>query len=414
MTVRRIHIILALTVLTLVLALGTGFPLYFRLFYLIVLALGGSLLWTSLNLWGVKVTVHRASGKLHVGGFLESRMSIYNSSPLPKVGIEARDLSELPGHSTGAVVNLLPHKELHLVWETPLKKRGIYSVGAPIAFSGDPFGVLRLRHREPGSQQLVVLPYMVDIPPFSLAQGELVGHGGVLGNTPASTESVSTVREYQPGDSSRHVHWPSTARKGSLMLKQFDSGMEDVAWVLLDLQRDVQAGENVANTEEYAITAAASVAKNYLEMGWAVGLMAHGDRRYLLPPQQNAPALDRVLMALTEASAQGGIDLAALLGLWHSQMASLAVSLVVITPSVDPGWSTALESLAQQGVSPTVVLVDPGSFGAMGNPQPLLGRFSRRGIPTYLLRNGEDLAQALQRPWHSSNAHPPATGSAGA
>ena len=402
---KRTRNVLALMVLALVLALGTGFPLYFRLFYLIALALGGSLLWTSLNLWGVRVTVQRTSGKLQVGSSLESRMNIYNSSPLPKFGIEANDLSELPGHNTGAVVNLPPHKELHLVWQTPLKKRGIYWVGAPIAFSGDPFGVLRLRRREPGSQQLAVLPYMVDLPPFSMPHGELVGQGVAQGNAPTSTESVSTVREYQPGDSSRHVHWPSTARKGRLMLKQFDSGMDDVTWVLLDLQEAVHAGQEVANTEEFAITAAASIAKNYLERGWAVGLMADGDRRYLLPPQQDAPALDSVLMALTEARARGGVDLRSLLGIWRSQMASLAVSLVVVTPSVDTGWATFLESLTHQGVSATVILIDPQSFGATGSPQPLLGLLGRRGIPTYVLRNGEDLARALQRPWRSSPAH---------
>ena len=413
MNVSRIHIVLALMALTLVIALGTGFPLYFRLFYLIVLALGGSLLWAFLNLRGVELTVQRASGKLQAGGFLESRVVIRNSSPVPKFAIEVRDLLELPGHATGAVVNLPPGKDLHMVWQTPLRKRGVYRAGAPVAYSGDPFGVLRLSHRGPGAQQLVVLPYMVDIPPFSLARGEMMGHGVALGNVPASTESVATVREYQPGDSARHVHWPSTARRGSLMLKQFDSGMEDVAWVLLDLQKDVHAGEDVSNTEEYAVSAAASIARSYLEIGWSVGLMAQGDRPYILPPQQGAPALDRLLLALTEARALGGVDMRSLMGLWHSQAASLAVSLVVVTPFVDPGWATTLESLARQGVSASVVLIDPMSFGGAGSPQPLLDRLGRRGISTYLLGNGEDLALALQSPWHSSAGHSPGTVSEG-
>jgi len=400
--------------LTLVIALGTGFPIYLRLFFLMVLVMASSWVWAFLNLKGVHVTIQRSFGNLQVGDSLESQVAIHNSSPIPKFGIEIEELSELPGHTTGVVVDLPPHKELRLALKTPLRKRGIYRVGAPIALSGDPFGVFRLRRREAGSQQLIVLPHTVDIPPFSPAQGELVGEGVIQRGSPVSTVSVATVREYQPGESSRHLHWPSTARRGSLMLKQFDGGLEDMTWILLDLQGEVHAGEEVENTEEYAITAAASIARNYSERGWAVGLLAQGDRLYALPPLQDAPALDRLLLALTEARAQGSIGLRELLTLWRSQIASLAVSLVVVTPSTDPGWSPLLESMMRQGVSTTAVIVDPHSFGGEGDPHLLLSQLDGRGIPTHLLRKGEDISQALQRPWRFSPGSPIATGTDGA
>ena len=74
------------------------------------------------------------------------------------------------------------------------------------------------------------------------------------------------------------------------MLKQFDGGMEDVLWILLDMQAGTVVGDELENTEEFAVTAAASIAKSYSDVGWAVGLMAHGDRQYLLAPQEGAPA----------------------------------------------------------------------------------------------------------------------------
>ena len=401
---KRIHAVLVLLVATLVLALGTGFPVYFRIFFLTALVMAGSFIWAFLNLRGVSIAFHRAYGRLRVGESLESQMTVRNSGFFPKFNLEVNDLLELPGQDTGAVINLSSFGDLPIVVSIPLKKRGLYRVGAPTVSSRDPFGIFRLRHKEPGTEHFVVMPYMVDIPPFSLAQGDFSGEGSLQRSTPEATASVSTIRAYQPGESTRYIHWPATARNGSLMLKQFDGGVEDVAWVLLDLQRDVQAGEEMENTEEYAVTAAASIAKSYSEMGWAAGLMAHGDRQYVLPPQEGAPALDRLLVALAEARAEGAVALEELMAFWQSHIPSQTVSLIVVTSSMNPGWEMLLESSMRQGVSATVVLIDPVSFGGTGDPGLLLGQLQRRGVPTYLLRKGEDISRALQRTWQFPTA----------
>jgi uncharacterized protein (DUF58 family) len=396
---RRIHAILALLVVSLVLALGTGFSVYFRIFFLTVLAMGGSFIWAFLNLRGVSTTFHRTYGRLRVGESLESQITIHNSGFFPKFNLEINDLSELTGHDTGAVVNIPSSGDLPLVMNIPLKTRGLYRVKAPTVSSRDPFGIFRLRHKEPGTEHLVVMPYMVNIPPFTVAQRDFSGEGSLQRSAPEATASVSTIRVYQPGDSTRYIHWPATASKGMLMLKQFDGGVEDVAWILLDLQRDVQAGEEIENTEEYAITAAASIAKSYSEIGWAAGLMTHGDRQYILPPQEGAASLDRLLVALAEARAEGNVALRDLLAFWQSHIPSPTVSLIVITSSTDPSWELILEASMRQGVSAMVVLIDPVSFGGTGDPRLLLGQLHRRGVPTYLLRKGEDLSLALQRTW---------------
>ncbi|MBI2856455.1 MAG: DUF58 domain-containing protein [Chloroflexi bacterium] len=396
---KRIHIVLVLLSVALVLALGTGSSLYYRLFFLTILVLGGSLVWTSLNLRGVHVSFHRRYGDLRVGQSLETQVTVRNANLLPKFALEVSDLVELPGQSTGAVINLAPNKNVPLTLRTPLRRRGVYTVGAPTVSSRDPFGILRLSHRERGTQQLVVFPRAVDIPSISTAQGEVIGEGIMQRTDPLASTSVATIREYQPGESSRHLHWPSIARRGKLMLKQFDSGAENQIWVLLDMQAEVHIGDEVENTEEMAVTIAASVVKSCSEGGWAVGLVAHGEDPYILPPQTGSLALNRSLLALTQVRAQGMVPLMNLLSFWQSQMARPTVHLVVVTPSVNPEWSPLLESSVRQGVLAAVVLVDPESFGASASPYPLLQRFLGSAIPAYLVRRGEDIAQALWRPW---------------
>lgn len=397
MVTGRTFAVLGLSLVNLLLALGSGFPLYFYVFILTVLVLVASFLWSFWNLRGVRATTERAYVRLQVGEEMESRVTLRNNNAVPKFGLEVLDLQELPGHNSGAVVNLQSGGEAELSMRIPLRKRGIYTVRQPTVYSTDPFGVFRLARREPGEEQLVVFPYMVDIPPISLSRGEVSGEGDMQRNAPTSSSSVSTIREYQQGESYRHIHWPSTARRGELMLKQFDAGLEDTAWVVLDLQRRVHVGEELENTEEYAITAAASMAKAYSSMGWAVGLVAQGDQHYVLPPREGLLALERMLTVLTEARAFGDISLRDLLISWQAQAAGVT-SLVVVTPSLETDWVPVLEAMGQRGIPTTAVLVDPGSFGAQGDPSTLISQLQRSGISTHPLRRDEDVAQALRNP----------------
>ena len=396
---KRAYAILLLMVVMLLMALGSGVPVYYRVFYLTALVLAFALVWAQLSVWRLGITVDRTFGKLRVGERMESRIEVRSKSPLPKFGLEVRELSEMPGHNTAAVINLPPFGETSLTLSVPLVKRGVYRIGPPTLAGGDPFGIFNMRRSRPGTEPLAVMPYVVDIPPFSVAQGDTSGEGSLLRSTPEATASASTIREYRFEDSARYIHWPATARRGRLMLKQFDGGMEDVLWILLDLQAGTTVGDELENTEEFAVTAAASIAKSYSEVGWAVGLLAHGDRQYVLAPQEGSPAYERISMALTEARAEGAYPVSEMLSYWQTHVPSPAVSLVVISASMEPGWGVALESVVRQGVTASAVVVDPTSFGGRDDPRLLLSRLQRRGVPTYMLRKGEDLSQALQRRW---------------
>ena len=395
---RRLYLVLALAALTLILGLGNGFPLFYRLFLLMVVVLVGSLIWAYLNLTSVHVRAQRVRGRLQVGDSLETRVTISNSGLLPKFGLEVRDLLGLPENSPGQVTNLWPGQMRRWVWKVPLRKRGVYRLATPTVFSTDPFGIFRLQRRGGHSEELVVFPRLVELPFFTVPEGEWAGEGAIERGLQADTISASSIREHQPGESFRHIHWPSTARTGRLMLKNLYAGLEDRAWIVLDLHRRVQVGEEIENTEEHSVAAAASIARRYLAMGWAVGLVAQGDQSYSLPQQAGTVALERLLAVLARARAEGDLPLTTLLTTLEGQWATSPAALVVVTASTDPRWVQAMASWTQQGISVTAVVVDPHSFGAPGEIAPFLGLLQGRGVTTYLFRRDDDLPQALSRP----------------
>ena len=145
-----------------------------------------------------------------------------------------------------------------------------------------------------------MFPYTVDVHPFLLSSGDMNAEGSNLVGINSSVSSVSTIREYQAGESAKHIHWPTTARKDGLMIKQFESDSEDVTWVLLDIDTKFLVGDNIDNTEEYSVMIAASLVKTYSNNNKGLGLIAGGHVKYLIRPEEENRDPDNMLFALTE------------------------------------------------------------------------------------------------------------------
>lgn len=75
------------------------------------------------------------------------------------------------------------------------------------------------------------------------------------------------VREFVHGDAVRHIHWPTSARTGRLMVKEFDSGSGlSLAFVLQDTL-GTEVGSDSRTTFEAMCGHALFLAEHYLESG---------------------------------------------------------------------------------------------------------------------------------------------------
>ena len=74
--------------ITLVLALGSGLPVYYRIFFFTFLLLGITFVWNRVNLFGVSITGRRDLTKIKVGRNIESEIVVENYSPFPKFNLQ--------------------------------------------------------------------------------------------------------------------------------------------------------------------------------------------------------------------------------------------------------------------------------------------------------------------------------------
>jgi uncharacterized protein (DUF58 family) len=187
------------------------------------------------------------------------------------------------------------------------------------------------------------------------------------------------------------IHWRSTAHRGDLIVRAFDTEISGDLWIVVDLEQSVQAGTAPESTEEYAIILAASLADRTLRQNRAVGLLAHGQEEAILVPGRGKRHMWRLLHALAAAQASGTKRLADVL---HGLRASLGqgTTVLVITSSCDPSWLDALLPLTRFGIAPSVVLLDAASFGrSQPTTTPSTGvegmkeLFARAGIAAQVL-----------------------------
>ena len=82
----------------------------------------------------------------------------------------------------------------------------------------------------------------MDIPEFTLPIGILPGGDAVRRRTQQVTTNAAGIRDYAPGDSFSRIHWPTSARKNRLFVKEFELDPLADVWLLMDAERTVHVG----------------------------------------------------------------------------------------------------------------------------------------------------------------------------
>lgn len=103
----------------------------------------------------------------------------------------------------------------------PTRHRGIVVLGPIRAIRADPIGLVRREIVWADAVELIVHPRTVAVP--STSTGLIRDLEGVpTRDLTAADVSFHALREYQPGDDRRYIHWRSTAKTGTYMVRQFE------------------------------------------------------------------------------------------------------------------------------------------------------------------------------------------------
>jgi uncharacterized protein (DUF58 family) len=388
----------------LLLAIQSAFP--FDGWKILLVGLGGvwliSALWVLSLARGLRLTREMRLGWKQVGDWMQERFSLINRGPAPGLWVEIIDHSTLPDSRASRVIGVSGLNKWQWYTESICNQRGVFTIGPTTVRTGDPFGVYTITIEYPSSSTLMVMPPVVPLPTIDVAPGGRADEGHLSVNTLERAVTTSGVRDYVPGDSLRHIHWPTSARRESLFVRLFDNTPSGDWWIFLDLEAKAQLGKGKDSTEEHGVILAASLADRGLRADRAVGLVAYGQQLVWLPPRPGNSQRWEIMRALALVH-PGKQPLSALLDRVRPTFKQLP-SLIVITPSLDSRWIEAMAPLKERGVVCTVLLLDPASFGGPGAPAaaPALGLLADLGVAHYLISRSmldHPKARPGQREW---------------
>lgn len=193
----------------------------------------------------------------------------------------------LPGARARALVpQVVPGVRITLDLMIVPAGRGRFSLDAGMVASRGPLGLFAARRRvsSPGragvGTQVTIWPRTRPVPAQVMAYLIPVLEGGHTGARTRQAEDLYGVRDYRRGDNPAHIHWRSSARRGALIVREFERPVTPGAAIVLDLDRRQSAAQLDA-----AVRAAASLFQAALDReadvvlaGWEEGVVQHRGR----------------------------------------------------------------------------------------------------------------------------------------
>ncbi len=284
----------------------------------------------------------------------------------------ALEIRDTPPEAMGNDLNGLP-----LYFEIPARSRHIATYHVRPTARGDyDFGDIYLRmrgrlgmihrlHHVPAATSVKVYPNLQDVERYNLLarRGRLQEAGIRKARLQGVGREFESLRDYQPDDELRRIDWKATARRGSLVSRQYEVERAQTVMLVMDVGRTMLAEVDGIQKIDYAINAALMLAHVATDSDDNVGLLVFADTlQTYLPPRKGRAQVHAILEALHNTHATL-VESDYLLALSHLRSRFRKRALMVcFTDLWDPDSSRStieeLASLQPRHVVATVTVLD--------------------------------------------------------
>lgn len=280
----------------------------------------------------LRVDLHRTLSKDRVTVGTTSEVTLDVTNPR-STAVRSRIIDDFNGVSVvpWPVPRLGAGATHRIEYRLDTSRRGRFQIGPAVIARTDPLRLMRREVRQAGTDTLWVHPRhdLIGALPVGFAKDL---EGPTSDTSPIGDVAFHSLRSYQPGDDFRHIHWMSTARTGSPMVRHYVDNRRPHLGVLLD----DRIGSMTPDRFEVAVEIAASMSVSALSQRepvavWTAGGPLVGGNvtggpddvldRLALAEQQRGPLPDEAAAELVRsergvsavAFVTGGVDTADLL-----------------------------------------------------------------------------------------------------
>ncbi len=411
------RLLVALLIITgLIGSLVSGTAFYTRLLVVGLLLLIGAWIWVTVVARSMRLTRIPDFYRAGVGDIFKEQYEIRNMSHLPGMWVELYNEMPLPtAAGSRLLTRVRPREKQTYVARTWLTHRGGFPIGPTVLKVSDPLGLFRAERQFPADRTLVILPMIFPIESFLAPPGLIPGGPVIRRRTMDITPHAAGIRDYVPGDPMKRIHWPTSARRGALMVKEFEQDPLAQIWLFLDAQQSVQSQKSFEtpamplesllfsrrpklilspSTLEYEISIAASLAHYFIRERRGVGLVTEDSGYTMLAAERSQRQENKILETLAFVQGKGRLPISALVATQAGQM-SQGSTVILITPSTSLDLLVIADDLQRRRLSPVMILLAAESFGGARGTREISQRLMEQRIPVCLVYCDADLSQTL-------------------
>jgi uncharacterized protein (DUF58 family) len=258
-------------------------------------------------------------------------------------------------------------------------RRGFYPLGPVELKSGDIWGLFSAERTQAALDWLIVYPQVLPLAELGFPPKQPFGEIKADWRIFEDPSRAVGIRDHQPEDSFRHIHWKASARRQDLQVKVYEPTTSHNLVLFVNVATFAHHWQGTRPLLlEQVIAMAASIASHGVEARQMVGLLAngsipHSDQPIKVLPSRRPDQLARVLEALAAVTSFTTSSVESLL-LAESPRLPWASTLVVVTGVVTENLLAALLRLHQVGRRVVLVSLEEAREGASQEagiaPQP--------------------------------------------
>lgn len=328
---------------------------------------------------------------LHEDDETTIQLAFHNAGRLNAAQLRATEVCILadPQHSHMPlfIPSLPPGETVRFDYDMIVYRRGLHRFEPLDITTGAPFGFFRSKRKLDAPSPLLVYPVVRPLRRLSLLDHRPAPE---LARARAGVGSeVIGTRQFRSGDSPRHIHWRSTARRQQLISKEFAEEAQPGLTLALDLATHAYPPAATKHTPfEWMVKAATSIGEYAHRRGYPLHLLAESEDQ----PPLKGPLTQTALLEFLARVEWGNVSSFA----ESLSNRSVQMLLAAIIPWPDPAIVTPLIALRNRGVGVLAIVLDPASFPDGGpDGRALATQLATADIDTRLLRFGEDWARQL-------------------
>ena len=226
--------------------------------------------------------------------FLTQVSVINEKQRTPSYSVQVEDhVAQLEKSKKCFFLKISPQARQQTSYRTVLDRRGVYAFEQITLVTRFPFSLFVKRRVISKPDQVLVFPAILPVSDL-VVLSTAVGDDQAVSQVGAGQE-FHGLREYQPGDDARNIHWGRSAGHPALLVREFSADAAPTTLIGLNPTLTESVRGDVAPRIERCVEYAASLTSHYVSQGH--------DVRFLLPEREwhvrsSGQGLDALLRAL--------------------------------------------------------------------------------------------------------------------